>query len=416
MLGQQTGEGVLRLHLGEHGILGELFWCPVHEVTAALGDRCLPVDHEVAPHLLHCRDVLDDVPQAEGTRGGAQTHLVLIQVAGRIAHEVPGMAERGNQILTFDGGARLLLAGGDAVGALVVGGGAGHYFGPLLRRYHHARNHWCQFLSLIAVNPCDAEVMADTSARTLQLLSLLQGNRYWLGDELAERLGVSLRTLRRDVERLRTLGYPAAAGLGVGGGYQMTPGAAMPAPARDVAEAVASTVGLIAASRSGLSGTAESSVRALAKTIRVMPTRLRRQAQALHAALAAPTGLNDPSPVETAVLLALAQVCRDQVRVQFGYVDSHGTASHRSVEPAQLVTVARRWYLACYDLDRADWRSFRLDRIRDVRPTRDPFAPRSIPGGDATRFVERNRARTPAAEEFTADVAAPAAEVRQRIG
>lgn len=258
--------------------------------------------------------------------------------------------------------------------------------------------------------------MADTSARTLQLLSLLQGNRYWLGDELAERLGVSLRTLRRDVERLRTLGYPVAAELGVGGGYQMTPGAAMPPLVLDDDEAVALTVGLIVASRSGLSGTAESSVRALAKTIRVMPTRLRRQAQALHAALAAPTGLNDPSPVETAVLLALAQVCRDQVRVQFGYVDSHGTASHRSVEPAQLVTVARRWYLACYDLDRADWRSFRLDRIRDVRPTRDPFAPRSIPGGDATRFVERSRARTPAAEEFTAEVAAPAAEVRQRIG
>src|SRR5690625_2961095 len=258
--------------------------------------------------------------------------------------------------------------------------------------------------------------MADTSTRTLQLLSLLQGNRYWLGDELAERLGVSLRTLRRDVGRLRELGYPVAAEPGVGGGYQMTPGTAMPTLVLDDDEAVALTVGLNIASRSGLSGVAEASVGALAKVIQVMPARLRRRAQALDAALAAPTSLADPSAVETSTLLTLGQACRDRTRVEFDYCDAGGVGSSRKVEPAQLVTVSRRWYLACYDRDRADWPSFRRDRISRGQAPRAHFAARSIPGGDATRFVERSRARTPAAEEFTAEVAAPADEVRQRIG
>lgn len=258
--------------------------------------------------------------------------------------------------------------------------------------------------------------MADTSSRTLQLLSLLQGNRYWLGGELAERLGVSLRTLRRDVERLRDLGYPVSAEPGVGGGYQMTRGATMPPLVLDDDEAVALTVGLNMATRSDLSGIAEASVRALAKAIQVMPTRLRRRAQALDAALATPASLTDPSPVETATLLALGQACRDRVRVNFEYRDGQGRGSRRGVEPAQLVTVARRWYLACYDLDRGDWRTFRLDRISAVQATREHFAPRAIPGGDANRFVERSRARSPVTEEFTADVAGPADQVRERIG
>ena len=258
--------------------------------------------------------------------------------------------------------------------------------------------------------------MADTSVRTLQLLSLLQSHRYWSGQELADRLGTSLRTLRRDVDRLRELGYPVEADRGVGGGYQMAPGAAMPPLVLDDDEAVALTVGLHLASQATVSGIAESAVQALAKAIQVMPSRLRRRAQALRSALVSP-GLADPGPTAGAdTLLALAQACRDQVRAQFSYTDATDHTSERMVEPVQLVVVGRRWYLVCFDGDRADWRSFRLDRMGTVQLTGRRFAPRTVPGGDAAAFVERRRARAAGGEELSAGLLAPAAVVQEQIG
>lgn len=258
--------------------------------------------------------------------------------------------------------------------------------------------------------------MADTSVRTLQLLSLLQSHRYWSGQELADRLGTSLRTLRRDVDRLRELGYPVDADRGVGGGYQMAPGAAMPPLVLDDDEAVALTVGLHLAAQATVSGIAESAVQALAKAIQVMPSRLRRRAQALRSALASP-GLADPGPTAGAdTLLTLAQACRDRVRAQFGYTDAADRTSDRRVEPIQLVVAGRRWYLVCFDVDRADWRSFRLDRMGAVTLTGQRFAPRAVPGGDAAAFVEHRRARSAGDEELSAGLAGPAQLVQERIG
>ena len=257
--------------------------------------------------------------------------------------------------------------------------------------------------------------MADTSIRTLQLLSLLQSHRYWSGQELADRLDVSLRTLRRDVDRLRELGYPVDADRGVGGGYQMAPGAAMPPLVLDDDEAVALTVGLHLAAQATVSGIAESAVRALAKAIQVMPGRLRRRAQALRSALVSP-GLAEPGPQAGAdTLLALAQACRDRVRAQFSYTDATERTSKRTVEPGQLVVVGRRWYLVCFDTDRADWRSFRLDRMGTVQVTDRRFAPRAVPGGDAAAFVERSRNRG-GGEELSAGLLGPVEQVREQIG
>lgn len=258
--------------------------------------------------------------------------------------------------------------------------------------------------------------MADVTVRTLQLLSLLQSHRYWSGQELADRLGVSLRTLRRDVERLREVGYPVDAEPGVGGGYQMAPGAAMPPLVLDDDEAVALTVGLHLAAGATVSGIAESAVAALAKAIQVMPGRLRRRADALRSALVSP-GLAEPgAQADAGTLLLLAQGCRDHVRAELEYVDSAGRSSERTVEPVQLVVVSGRWYLVCFDLDRADWRSFRLDRMGTVRLTGRRFAPRTVPGGDPATFVQRSRARGAGGTELAAGLAAPAPRVREQLG
>ncbi|SNS90983.1 Predicted DNA-binding transcriptional regulator YafY, contains an HTH and WYL domains [Geodermatophilus pulveris] len=258
--------------------------------------------------------------------------------------------------------------------------------------------------------------MGDPSARTLRLLSLLQQRRYWAGPDLAGRLGVSARTLRRDVDRLRELGYPVEAQRGVDGGYQLAPGAALPPLVLDDEEAVALAVGLQTAAQSAVAGTAESSVRALAKVVQVMPTRLRRRVEALRA-------VTDPVPwagprhfVDPEALTVVAQACRDEERLSFGYTAADATPSERHVEPHRLVTLGRRWYLVGYDLDRGDWRSFRLDRLARPRPTGTRFAPRWLPAEGAVAFVRAGTTGQggPTAVEFLVD--APAGRVRARIG
>src|SRR5215213_2450602 len=213
--------------------------------------------------------------------------------------------------------------------------------------------------------------MAATSVRMLRLLSLLQTHRYWSGAELAGRLEVSVRTLRRDVDRLRELGYPVDAQRGVDGGYQLAAGAALPPLVLDDDEAVALALGLQAAAQRGVAGVAESSVSALTKVVQVMPPRLRRRVEALQAmTVEAGLGAGSVAPaVDPGVLTTVAQACRDTVRLRFAYTAADGTASDREVEPARLALLGRRWYLVAYDLGRHDWRSFRLDRLGPAEAT-----------------------------------------------
>ncbi len=256
----------------------------------------------------------------------------------------------------------------------------------------------------------------STGARTLQLLSLLQSRRYWPGADLAARLEVSVRTLRRDVERLRDLGYPVTAARGVDGGYQLAPGASLPPLVLDDEEAVALAVGLSAAASSAVTGMAESSVRALTKVVQVMPPRLRQRVDALRAATSAPTWGPPGEGVDPQVLTTLAQGCRDHERLAFTYTSASGERTERLAEPLRLVPLGRRWYLVAYDVDRGDWRSFRLDRLAHPRTTGARFRPRELPAVDAVAFVRAGLNRLPSPYAVEVRVAASAADVRARIG
>jgi predicted DNA-binding transcriptional regulator YafY len=259
--------------------------------------------------------------------------------------------------------------------------------------------------------------MASTSSRTLRLLSLLQSHRYWPGIELAERLGVSVRTLRRDIDRLRELGYPVRAQRGAEGGYQLAAGAALPPLVLDDEEAVALALGLQAAAQDAVEGIAESSVRALAKVVQVMPARLRRRVEALGA-MTVPARWGDTARtgVDSGVLTSVALACRDSERLRFEYTAASGEHTARHVEPHRLVSLGRRWYLAGYDLDRQDWRSFRLDRLTGPAGTGARFRPRDLPAPDAAAFVRAGIGSARAVFEVEAVVEAPASRVRERIG
>jgi predicted DNA-binding transcriptional regulator YafY len=259
--------------------------------------------------------------------------------------------------------------------------------------------------------------MANTSTRALKLLSLLQTHRFWPGTELAARLGVSPRTLRRDVDRLRELGYPVQAQRGADGGYQLAAGAALPPLVVDDEEAVALAVGLRLATQGAVEGIAESSVRALAKVLRVMPPRLRRRAEALTAMTVPATwGSGPQDTVDPDVLTVIALACRDSERIRFSYAAGDGARTDRHVEPHRVVMLGRRWYLAGYDLGRHDWRSFRLDRVSGPEATGAPFRPRELPAADAAAFVRAGIATAQAAHDIEVEFEAPAAAIRERIG
>jgi predicted DNA-binding transcriptional regulator YafY len=261
--------------------------------------------------------------------------------------------------------------------------------------------------------------MANTSSRTLRLLSLLQTHRFWSGGELAERLEVSERTLRRDVERLRELGYPVDSVRGVEGGYQLGQGATMPPLTVDEDEAIAMVVALNGAAQLTSGDLAEASVRALSKVVQVLPPKLRRRAEALRA-VTVDSPFSEAPPVRAEVLAVVAQATRDTERIRFHYRARGGQAAgeevRRHVEPHQLVTVGRRWYLVGYDLDRQDWRSFRLDRLRDPMGTRARFRPRGIPGGDAATYVRNGLSRNETAMRVVALAHAGAEDVQSRVG
>jgi predicted DNA-binding transcriptional regulator YafY len=227
----------------------------------------------------------------------------------------------------------------------------------------------------------------ETSARLLRLLSLLQSRPDWSGAELADRLGVTARTVRNDVERLRRLGYPVHATPGVAGGYRLGAGAALPPLLLDDDEAVAVAVGLRTAAGGGVTGIEETSLRALAKLEQLLPARLRHRVRALQAAT---VGVPASGPtVDAEVLAAIAAACRDRLALRFDYRDHDGTATLRAVEPHRMVHDRGRWYLVGWDSDRGDWRTFRADRIRLRTPGGPRFTPREPPDGDVVTHLLR---------------------------
>jgi predicted DNA-binding transcriptional regulator YafY len=229
--------------------------------------------------------------------------------------------------------------------------------------------------------------MLETSARLLRLLSLFQGRRYWSGADLANRLEVTSRTLRRDVDKLRTLGYPIHSTSGVEGGYQLGAGSTMPPLLLDDEEAVAVALGLRCAATGAIEGVEEASVRALSKIEQILPPRLGRRVAALQAVVVTPA--RSRSSVDVRNISAIADACRDHQALRFRYRDHAGTTRARSVEPHRLVNTGRRWYLVAWDSDRKDWRTFRVDRIESRPAAGLRFAPRDPPSRDLAAYVSR---------------------------
>jgi predicted DNA-binding transcriptional regulator YafY len=256
--------------------------------------------------------------------------------------------------------------------------------------------------------------MLETSARLLRLLSLFQVQRYWSGAALAERLEVTPRTLRRDVDRLRSLGYPVNSTSGVDGGYQLGAGATLPPLQLDDDEAVAVAVGLRTAASGTVSGMEEASMRALTKLEQVLPERLRRRVSALHSSILSLVHRGG-TPVDAGLLSALAAACRDFTRLRFQYSSRDGAASSRDVEPHRLVHTGRRWYLVAWDLDRANWRTFRVDRIQPRVAAGPRFTPRQPPDGDFAAYVLRSLAFNPYPHQAIVTLHASAEAAAERL-
>ncbi|MEU0509199.1 YafY family protein [Amycolatopsis sp. NPDC006125] len=255
--------------------------------------------------------------------------------------------------------------------------------------------------------------MLETSARLLRLLSLLQTPRDWTGAELAERLEVSTRTVRNDVERLRNLGYPVHGTRGSVGGYRLGAGAALPPLLLDDEEAVAVAISLRTAAGS-LTGVEETALRALAKLEQVLPSRLRRRVQALSTyAVRAPADSEGPR-VSAETLSLLAAACRDHERLRFDYTGHDGTTGRRVADPYRLVNWGSRWYLVAWDCDRGDWRTFRVDRMEPKIPSGPRFTPRELPE-EVTDRVRRGVSAAAWRHRAEVTVHAPAEVVRERI-
>lgn len=257
--------------------------------------------------------------------------------------------------------------------------------------------------------------MLETSARLLKLLSLLQTPREWTGTELADRLEVSTRTVRQDVDRLRNLGYPVHATRGNIGGYKLGAGAVMPPLLLDDEEAVAVAVGLRTAAVGSVTGIEETSLRALAKLEQVLPSRLRRRVNALQSfTVSVPLAANTPT-VTAGALSAITAAARDHERLRFDY-ESHGaTASRREVEPYRLVNWGRRWYLVAWDIERRDWRTFRVDRITLKIPNGPRFTPRELPTEDLASYVSKGVSTATWRYRARVVVRAPAAVVAEKV-
>jgi predicted DNA-binding transcriptional regulator YafY len=248
----------------------------------------------------------------------------------------------------------------------------------------------------------------------LELLSLLQTHRYWPGADLAARLEVSERTLRRDVERIRDLGYPVDAVRGVAGGYQLRAGGSLPPLLLTDEEAVAIAVGLRTAASGAVQGLEETAVQSLTKVLSLMPPRLRRRIDAL-ATETVPAPMTGPT-IDATTLTTLAQGCRDDELLEFDYTAREAEPTRRRVEPHRLVSLGRRWYLVAYDRDRDDWRSFRVDRMADVALTGRRCLGRTLPAADALEFVRAGIKQIPRRYDVRVLIRAPRDEVATVTG
>jgi predicted DNA-binding transcriptional regulator YafY len=255
--------------------------------------------------------------------------------------------------------------------------------------------------------------MTETSSRLLELLSLLQGRRDWPGSELADRLEVSGRTIRRDVERLRRLGYPVESLRGTAGGYRLRAGSAMPPLLVDDEEAIAIAVGLRTAARASVAGIDDAAIRALVKLEQVLPSHLRRRVSALGSATVTPPAVGPT--VDPQHLTVIAGACRDSECLRFQYRSRDGTDSRREVEPHSLVNHGRRWYLVAWDRRREDWRTFRIDRLARPAATGVRFEPRRLPTKDAATYVERSITAAPSRFEARLTLRAEAEAVASRV-
>jgi predicted DNA-binding transcriptional regulator YafY len=255
---------------------------------------------------------------------------------------------------------------------------------------------------------------SDLPSRMLRLLALLQSHREWSGAELATRLGVTDRTVRRDIERLRELGYRVEGSVGQGGGYRLATGAKIPPLLLDDEEAVAIAVGLISAA-SGVAGIQETALRALAKLQLVLPARVRERIAAVQQATVLMT-LRDGPQVDVQTLAVLAAACRNSEIVTFAYRSRAGKRTSRRVEPHSLVSAFGRWFLIAFDTEHDDWRSFRLDRLTEPNVTGRRVPQRRLPAADPAAYLAQALATAPHRYNVRATVHAPADVVAARTG
>lgn len=258
--------------------------------------------------------------------------------------------------------------------------------------------------------------MSAISARVLELLTLLQSRRHWSGQELARRLEVSPRTLRRDVESLQDLGYPITTTRGTGGGYQLAPGGSLPPLVLNEDEAAAVVIALKEAATGTHPTEATAAVSALAKIVQVFPAKIRRRVDSLQRMATLPGPYGTPATVDTTVLTTFALAARDHETVIFDYTDSKGASTSRRVQPHHVVSLDQRLYLIAHDLDRADWRIFRIDRASNAQRTRQIFTPRPLPVEDPAEYVRSRLYGAWTVYEVTATVEAPAEDVQEKLG
>ncbi len=256
------------------------------------------------------------------------------------------------------------------------------------------------------------EDVADTSARLLRLLGLFQSRPLWTAPELAERLEVTERTVRRDVSRLRDLGYPVDAEAGPHGGYRLGRGGSLPPLLLDDDEAVAVALGLRAAADGSVVGVDDAALSALAKLEQVLPAPLVERVRTVHEATAELRG-RPPDPVRAAVLMTLADACRQGERLRIAYRDREGRDSERLVDPYRLVRSGPRWYLAARDVERNGWRTLRADRVGEVRSTRRPVEIDDPP--DPVELVQRGMAVAPYPVQATVRLAVGAEEAQRVV-
>ncbi|MCC3296856.1 helix-turn-helix transcriptional regulator [Arthrobacter caoxuetaonis] len=250
--------------------------------------------------------------------------------------------------------------------------------------------------------------MLETSARLLHLLSLLQLRREWTGAALADRMAVTERTVRRDIGKLRSLGYPISASPGIAGGYQLGAGAQLPPLLLDDEEALAVALGLTAVASGPVSGIGEASIRALVKLEQVLPGRLRPKFSALRQSVSVLSGPPaSASTVNPEILTAFSTAISERRMASFRYQAFESPEGRRIVEPYKLVSTGRRWYLVAWCTERQDWRTFRVDRCQSVPVFREKFAPRPLPARDLAAYVQAAITRSPYKYDVVIRIAAP---------